>query len=400
MLPRTTTEQRHRFYEDVELLLQPGFLTHSVVVGGVRLHLRSLGTGDLFMLRARTEGANNYEWHLWVVASAVWMIDGRAVLGQDEVVPFLADYLRKIPRIALDILFTVVLGLWVRLSDAVEAVEVYCFELASRYKWKTMGAPGLQLSGVPGAAALGLNAVQRIWVAYNEMEDTKRGEETAWEGFKLVASSNAPKAIKKLDTRDSRRREREKTEREQRLDLFYYWKLGVVDKKGLVEGTDGSMHRIQGTKSVEDLEEEMRRWVTEDYDLHDRIVAEYKAKIRAKHEQEQVEREARRQELQRKREELGWESGTFRPQPLVAMTAEQLQVLLSQRGPGVPGVAFIPAEPTSDRLYQKYLEEGPDAGGLAVVGGKIVDPSANPQTDTRTLNELIKGRNPAFGTGD
>jgi hypothetical protein len=401
MLPRTTPDQRARFYEDVESLLSPGFLTHTVMVKGVRLHLRTLGTGDLFMLRARTEGATVHDWRVWAVATAIWMIDGRSVLGQDDAIPFLADYLRKLPKTAMDVLFSIVLGLWIRMSDAAEAVEVYCYELGSRYKWRMLGSAGLLHSGVPRAELLGRNIVQNVWTAFNEMEDTKRSEETAWEGFKLVASSNAPKAIKKMDSNDARRREAEQKDREKKLDQFYYWKLGLVDRRGVVEGADGSMHRLQGSKSVEDLEDEMRRWVTEDYDLHDKIVAEYKAKIRAKHEAERQAREVHRQALQRKREELGWETGSFKPQPLIGLTAEQLQHHLAQQGRlGAPNVTFIPAAPDQERVYDKFVVGEAATGNLMVQDGKVVDPHANEATDKRTLNELISGRNPAFGTGE
>jgi len=401
MLPRTTPEQRGRFYDDVENLLTPGFLTHYVGVGGVRLHMRSLGAGDLFMLKARTQGASEYEWRVWAVATSIWMIDGRTVLGHDDAIPFLSEYVRRLPKPVLEILFSILLGLWVRVGEALELAEVFCFETGSRYKWKTIGMRGLQNSGVPGADRIGLNAIQRIWTAFNEMEDQKRSEETAWEGFKLVASSNAPKAITKMDKKDQQRRQEESEDRQRRLDMAYYVKLGVVDKKGIIEGTDGSMHRISGPKTVEDLEDEMRRWVTDDQDLHDRVVSDYKARIRAQQEHQRAEREARRLALQRKREEMGWDSGEFRPQPLVAMTAEQLQHHLAQRGVGRPGVTFIPAAPKAEQIYERHVGEGSVApGNLQVVDGKVTDLSANPEADSRTLNQWIRGRNPAFGAGE
>jgi len=402
MLPSTTPEQRSRFYTDLDSLLAPGFLTHPIVINGVRLHLRSLGAGDLFMLKARTEGGTVAEWRVWAIATSIWMIDGRTVLGHDDAIPFLAGYVRKLPKPAVEILFSILLGLWVRLSSAVDMVEVYCFETISRYKWKTTGGDGLLQTGVPGAEKLGRNAVQRIWHAFNEMEDTKRAEETAWEGYKLVASSNAPKAIRKMDDKDKERRRLESEERQKRLDRLYYHKIGVITAKGEYHGADGSMHRIEGAKSVEDLEDEMRRWVTEDYDLHDRVVAAYKAHIRAKNEQEREDRAQRREALQRKREEMGWESGDFRPQPLIAMTAAQLQLMLQERGAGAgqPGVTFLPNAPNAGRIYEKYVGAAPDAGRLQVVGDRVVDPGANPATDSRTLNDLIKSRNPAFGAGE
>lgn len=397
MLPRTTAEQRTSFYSDVDSMLAPGFLTHPVVVGGVRLHLRSLGPGDLFMLSARTAGHSALEWRVWVVASSIWLVDGRSVLGQDEAIPFLAGYVRRLPGQVLDILFSLVLGLWVRVTEAMDAIEVFCFETLSRYRWKSLGAAGLHHSGVPGADRLGMNPIQRMWVAFNEVEDTKRSEETAWEGFKLVASSNAPKAITKMDKADRQRREEEVAERQRRLDLFYYGRLGLVDpKSGSVQGTDGSVHRIQGAKSVEDLEEEMRRWVTDEQDIHDRIVADYKERLRSQYEAAKAEREARREALRLKREEM--EGENFRPRPLVALTAEQLQHVLAQRGPG-QGVAFLPATPVLDERRNRYGID-PLAGNLTVAGGKVIDPAADPDVDRRTLEHLIKNRNPSFGVGE
>jgi|APSaa5957512622_1039677.scaffolds.fasta_scaffold04640_3 hypothetical protein len=403
MLPKTTPEQRHRLYEDVESLLSPGFLTHPVVIAGVRLQLRSMGPGDLFMLRARGEGGSNHSWRVWMVATSVWMVNGKSLLGRDDAVPFMADYLRALPVGVLADLFSLVLGLFARSQRAQEAIEVYCYESLSRYKWATYGEDRtFEVSGVSGAAALGLNAVQQIWMAFNKMEDSRQSDEQQWEGFKLVASSNAPKAIQKMDTKDKDRRQKEVDQRQRKMDVFFYRRLGLVTEDGSVQGADGSMHRIEGAKTVEDLEDEMRRWVTDDYDLHDKVVAQYKAHIRTKHEQDRQERAERRQALERKREELGWESGDFRPQPLIAMTAAQLSVMLQERGggPGTPGVTFLPTSPTAGRIYDKYVGEAPDVGRLQVVGDKVVDPGAQSATDERTLNDLIKSRNPAFGAGE
>ena len=402
MLPQTTPEQRRRFYEDVEALLNPGFLTHPVVVAGVPMQIRSLGPGDLFMLRARGAGCGDHEWRVWMVASSLWMVKGHSVLGHDSAVPFMADYLRRLPAGPVAALFSLVLGLFARTRRAMRAVETYCFEPESRYGWTTYGrGQPSRFTGVPGAQTLGVNQVQQIWTAFNLLEDRRQIEEQQWEGHKLVASSNAPKAIKKVDGRDQQRRAEEGERRQKRLDLFYYQRLGVVDDKGEAVGQPGSDHRIQGAKSVEDLEDEMRRWVTEDYDLHDAVVAEYKARIRVQHEQEKQEREARRMALERKRAEMGWETGDFQPQPLVAMTAEQLQQMLMQRDPGQRGVSFIPKPPNADRLYDKYVgEAATDAGNLQVVDGKVIDVTANPETDARTLNQLIRDRNPSFGAGD
>lgn len=402
MLPKTTDEQRSRFYEDVETLLSPGFLTHQVTVAGVRFQLRSLSSGDLFMLKARTEGTSGREWRIWTVASAIWMINGRVVLGQDEAIPFLAEYLEKLPNVALGVLFSTVLGLWVRVGDAIEDVEAFNYEVVSRYKWKSL-AGHLTNTGVPGSETLGLNTVQRIWIAFNEMEDSRRSDETAWEGFKLVASSNAPKAVTKIDEKDRQRRRSELEAREKRLDQFYYQKIGLV-KKSDPNGPPETASFRMASKSVEDLEEEMRRWVTGDADIHDQVVAEYKARIKAQRAREQAEMESRRQALAAERARLEAEAleGEFKPQPLLALTGEQLQQMLQGKGSfGRGGTVFIPLAPNADRLYNKYLADGSvTPGQLQVAGGRVVNPESNPDTDIRTLNQLIQNRNPAFGAGD
>jgi hypothetical protein len=60
-------------------------------------------------------------------------------------------------------------------------------------------------------------------------------------------------------------------------------------------------------------------------------------------------------------------------------------------------MSFIPEAPHGDRLYDKYLKEGAIvAGNLSVKEDKVLDAQASPEVDARTLNHLIKSRNPAF----
>ena len=401
LLPKTTIAQRGRFYEDVETLLSPGFLTHQVVVSGVKLQIRSLSSGDLFLLRARTEGGTSRQWREWAVASAIWMIDGRVLLGQDDAIPFLMQYVQQLPSNVLNILFSTLLGLWVRVGDAIETIEVFNYEVGSRYKWKSIHKH-IQDSGVPGAECLGLNTVQRIWMAFNEMEDSRRSDDTAWESAKLVASSNSPKAVAKMDEKDRQRRQAELDLRQKRMDQFFYEKIKVLLPADQT-GSEGPTHRIQGTKSVEDLEEEMRRWVTGDADFHDAIVDAWKNQVRAKQAQDKADLEARRQVLQAERERLYAEAeeSDFHPQPLLALTAAQLQHMLQNRGDyHRPGVSFVPTTQQHDRVYNKYLTEGAVQGGaLQVQGNKVLDPNADPEVDARTLNQLISERKPTLGSG-
>jgi len=328
------------------------------------------------------------------------MIDGQVILGADAV-PLVAKYLRSLPPSALTAVFSILLGLFARSHRAVQATMVYNYEAESRYKWVSMGKGTGQFFGVPGAEKLGLNMVQQMWVAFNQYEDQRNITDQHWEAAKLVASTNAPKAVKKLDERDNQRHLDEQERRRKAADIFYYSRLGVVDEKGAAQAA-GLTQRISGPKSVEDLEEEMKRWVTGDADLHDQVVTDYKNRIRLQKERDAADLAARQQALRDERARLDAEAmeGEFQPQPLLALTAVQLQQMLQGRdGPG-GRTTFIPKAPHADRLYTKYLAEGSVVtGDLQVQGGKVLDPGANAEVDARTLNELIKGRNPTFGPG-
>ena len=351
------------------------------------------------MLNTRAANASVKQWRLWAVATSIWMVDGRSMLGHDAAVPFMRDFLRGVPPKSMGTLFSILLGLFARVSHGMQDIEKYCLETHSRYLWKTTGKE--LVVGVPGATSLGLNAVQQVWFAYNEMEDLHRQEDTAWEGFKLVASSNAPKAMKKVDARDTTRRQEQEEQRLKKLDLLYYSKLGVVDAEGHSIG-DGLDLAIRGPKTVGDLEDEMRRWVTGDQDLHDQVVADYKANVIAKQEQERREREARRAALQAERERIE-EVGVAQPSQLIGLTLEELQYVLRERGAGRPGVSKVHTGPpmgVKEHVYARYLEYGEDGGELQVKDGKLHDPQARPDMDQRTLNELIKSRNPAFRPGE
>lgn len=400
ILPKTTYAQRVRFYEDVEALLSPGFLTHAVTVAGITLQIRSLSPGDLFMLRSRAHGTSDMEWRVWALATSVWMVDGVCILGEDSTVPLVARTLRYLPDPAVTRLFWVLLGLFSRVQKATDAVVPYSYEQDSRYRWVAFNRK-VAYSGVPGADRLGLNRVQQMWVAFNQYEDLKTEMDHNWETAKLVASGNSPKGIRKLDDRDRQRAQEVQERRQKILDTFYYSKFGIVDPKGESQ-VEGVSHRLS-VKSVEDLEDEMRRWVTGDADLHDRVVEDYKTRIRNQFEQEKANRAARQLALQMERDriEVAAQQEGFRPQPLLALTADQLQRMLHDRGGfGRQGVTYIPAAPNADRLYQKYLAEGAvTTGDLQVSGQNVVDPNADSDVDTRTLNQLIKGRNPAFGGG-
>jgi hypothetical protein len=306
------------------------------------------------------------------------MANGYCLLGEVHAVPRMALFIRKLPRTVRDILISLITGLFTRQSKAVSAVEPYCYEALSRFRWKSFGG---QLptahSGIPGVERLGTNYVQRMWIFYNEIEDQKIQEETMWEGFKLTASAQSPKGVKKIDQRDRQRRQNEEQKRQALQDRFYYTQIGVL-KPEVHAGLDENAPRLVGPKSVDELEDEMRRWVTGEEDWHDKIVNEYKRQVVQRYMQEKREREARLAVLRAQVEQ-----GPLLAVPLVGYTMEQIQEILKFRQPGLPGVRQVFPGSHSDReyLYEKYLEKSPDSGLLEVQDGKLVPREGTGLTD-------------------
>ncbi len=399
-LPHSTPEQRAHLYKDVEQLISPGFLTQNVTVGYQRIAIRSLCPGDVYLLQARVGmDTNQVNWRAWSVASSIWMIDGHNMLGQDWAVPRLAKFVQRLPPAAANTLFTAILGLFGRVQAAMEAAEAFLYERACRFMWRTLGERPYERSGVVGSERLGVNHIQRMWIAFNTAEDQRLSSETLWEGFKLTAMSMAPKGVKKLDEAEQRRKEEEAGRRQEVQDRLYYWKAGVIPEEVFRnrEAVGGSLN---GSKSVNDLEGEMRQWVSGERDDHDLIVAQYKQKISNRMKDEEAARMQRLRDLEAKREEL-MEEQVALPTQLVAYTPDQLQRVLAERGHGGSGARYIgPERNDQNFLYDRYLKAEETTSGLQVVNGRIVHPNADPETDARTLDQIVKGRKVQMGEGD
>ena len=393
-LPRTTPEQRAPLYDDVETLVTTGFLSHSATVGGTKVSLRTLCPGDMALVRSRAARGGDADWQAWMISTSVWMIDGMILLDDPNAAWHVHKRISRLHRAARSVLFSILVGLFVRQGRAHDAVEPWCFESQSRFKWKaSKGLPHGALAGIPGAERLGLNAAQLMWRAFNEMEDLRFEEEALWEGFKLTASASAPKGVRKIDQHDRARRQAEDDRRQTALDKFYYVTKGVVAADGSnVVGKNGETPFVSaGSKDPDQLADEMYRWVTGQEDAHDRIVSEYKRKVVERFEAERAERESRRRAFQQKQREL---EESAMPTKLVALTADQLQELLRGRPAGVRTVIEDDWEGKKAQLYDKHLANVPDAGILAATeDGRLVDPT---WTTAVTLQEMVAARKVAY----
>ena len=385
-LPKTTPEQRAPFYADVEDLTTIGFLSHTIGFAGARLSFRSLCSGDLFMLR--THG-DSHDWQTWMIASSVWMVNGYNLLGESNSTYYVYKKLCYAPQYILDILFSIVKGLFARQNKAIGAAEAYCYENASRFRWKASTGPFIgSMSGIPGADRFGLNSVMQMWRFFNEIEDRRNYDNVQWDGFKLAASASAPKGVQKIDKHDRNQREQEENRRQDVLDLFYYVQRGVIlpDTKR----TDIKSIALRA-KSVEDLEAEMQRWVVGEDDSHDKAINQYKNAITDRYDHERDERAVRRDLLRRKHDEM--ESDT-KPKPLVGYTLDQLEHVVKGRKPGVAQIYSDP-QGLQEKMYQRHLQLA-EKGLLDITDdGGLQAPKADPQ-----LMDLISNRQVPYKVED
>ncbi|MEL7341808.1 MAG: hypothetical protein AAGM67_15105, partial [Bacteroidota bacterium] len=225
------------FYEDIIQLVSPGFLHHDVQIYGTHVSLRSLYPSDIYMVGRRTgRNITERQWRQWMVASSVWVVDGYQILCEKHRVNRIFENIRKLPDVVLNVLYYQVLGLINRVNTAIEGVQIFAFENTSRILWQQCGRgiPNRDaVTGIEGVEKLGLNAVQKIWMLYNQVEDQSENEFLDWERAKLIASASAPKGVEKLNNRDQRQRDIEKEKREDLLDYFFYSKFGLLLERDL-----------------------------------------------------------------------------------------------------------------------------------------------------------------------
>lgn len=359
-----TSRRRRPLYADVEELISIGFLSHSVRVGSTTVSLRSLSPGDLHLLSHRCGKESTAQWKVWAVANSIWMIDGVSLLEDPHSVPWVYARVRQFPRGVLDILFSVLLGLFNRTNTALSRCEAYCYEPYSRAAWRMCGRqPGVQ--GIPGAERLGLNHVQRLWVAYNIAEDDRDILLREWQAAKLVASAMSPKGIRKINESDERLQEREErrrrdvAERMVHMVLYGHEEEPETAWKVKVQGQEVEVPAVRIARTPDELEEQFRAWVAGEKDWHDLVVDTYKARIAALFNREQKERD----EVLENLAEPGVQGGLGEG-PLVGYTPEQLREFRPDLLTSRPGARWVADGSAPATMYEKYVAQEAQPGRL------------------------------------
>lgn len=394
-LPTTTYKQRSAFYQDIEDLISPGFLSHSVNVNGTRVALRSPSRSDLFMVRAKADlgYAKNRkisDWKIWTLAHCTWMVNGISLLEERNSAAIIYKLYAKLPISAVENLFRIYMSLYGRMLNALRGIEAYAWEDISRRKWSSLNGSMIsshQFSGFPGADRLGMNTIQEIWSYINKMEDIRLKDRRNWLRLRSTMGPHigSKQSWDLMVSKDKSEQNVMQEDRDQQRDVFYYRSLGVLKWDEDI-GTVKDKMRLR-KKTYKELQKEMKDWVEGNMDEHDLIIEEFKNRKRREYEEQRLRAEQRRQEVLRLEEES--QAGPVKSSVrLVGYTPEQMHELMKGRRKEGIGVLEFDASKESDYM-KKNLKSTVKPGKLKVQDGEVV--AERP----RSLQERISNRRPS-----
>lgn len=402
-LPKTTSEQREDIYEDVRALIMPGFLAHPVEIQGTRFVLRTLDALDWRMLQYRAHGLRGRSWVSWAVASSIWMVDGTTYLNNEDALRMLVEMCQSLPMTVLEDLYGVLEALMRKVRQAAEVSEAFLYETESRQLWLGEGR-GLWDRSEGRGLAWSRNAVLKLWVFYNQMEDVREHDDYLWSLAKFIAGPHVPKGIKKLNAQDKQRENDLRNRRQGVLDRIYYEAKGMIPRKkapGTKKGRS-KFQEVHMAETPEELQDEMRRWVLGIKDDHDQVVDGVKARIKHEVESRRKQEADRRTALQRALEE----EGISRTQ-LVPLVGDAGREFIERMKARVPGVSQVHDEHGHNSAYEKYIAKNPEVGDLRVdeeghilssqpVGPHLLEMMRKPESGegTPSLQSEIERRRP------
>ena len=386
--------RRAEVYADVETLVTSGFLSCGVSVNGVSLAVRSLFLGDAPVIVARVGPTGTVRsWQEWAVASSVWMVEGYNVLGEVNAAVPLRKVFAGLPGGAMEALFSIYTGLFNRLGEALARVEAFCYEDFSRALWR-MGnhqAPSQHAWGIAGASLThGMNAVQRIWTAYNVAEDARQRWDREWSAARFIASATNSKGVSRIASRDESER---KLEEERRAGVIAATYARITGR--LVGEQNGTV--LYRSVSAEELVEEMDRWVRGEKDPHDVAVDAYKDSIRARFESDRAAHEARMAELDAVVGVDGVTGGLAGGGGLVGLTPEQYREVMGTSGLHA-GVRQVGDGHKAAYLFDKYIASEATAGGMNMDTGRAVPVSPERGGEASSLYERVASRRVVLGS--
>jgi hypothetical protein len=388
--------ERRFLYADVEALIEEEFLSHPVEIGGQTIVLRGMLPRDQQRLRARSRLLGPGEALRWTVSSSIWMVGGFEVPpGEANGAWHIHQTLMKDLHFSyVEVLASVLAGLQNRFQRALRLVEAYCYEPYSRGLWRMLGKPSEGLGNA--------NTVRRLWVAHNLAEDKRASGMTQWAHTRALVSSLSSKGGKQLGKALDGEDTREESRRQKVVEDTVNWIIrgDREPEKVMVKfgGREVEVARIHAAQSTHDLEEEMRRVMSGEPDLHDMMVNQYHQGVRDLVESKAKERQEKIRQA-RQRADAAEEAGM---PALTGYTKSQLEKL----NPSVlEHRATVQTSDTAqssymfDRYFRPNLKAGELTPNLKVEDAHHAKKATSPE-DSPSLQERVQGRSPQLRSED
>jgi len=298
-------------YEGIRIQIEKGHLPLSFILGDVHLKFRNPSIED-FDLVAEISPTQGWKQDVALLSSCLLTINGRDATGD---INALIDAFSCVSKSLKRVLFSNLIRLTDKARKSYVYLEAYCYEEESRALWRSWKANRF-MGFNPVLHQTHLSPLQVSWVTWNTAEDERLQSRDEWDRTLFSASAfngSVQKIRNKWDSSD-------KEEEENRENVKKAAREGNLDKAK--EGVKG-----QRQKTVKDLQDEMRRWVSGEEDLHDQIVREYKETIRLK-VKEQAERAVKMREEKIRREQDVREHSIV-ARPVHAVSADDLRAILA-----------------------------------------------------------------------
>jgi len=352
-------------FKDIRDIIEKGFIIESFKINEVHIKIKN---PNLQLIEWSEEfSSQNIERSIALLSKLIISISGRDT----------KDFFYEIFESLMDSqIFSILTKMYMyayrlmgRAIDANKYLEAYCYTEESRYLWRAWKARSLFTTH----RLEDLNNIQISWVIWNEAEDERIESDRDWEKAFFVASATNPKGVESVQ---KKWKNKDNQEFERREDLI------EQAVKGLLEETNNEVKRKtrkKRHKTMEDLEEEMRKWVAGEEDDHDIIVRTYKEEIQSHIDDLVQQAEEMKKRGRQKRAEL---DSAITGISLVGLTEEQIKSKVK------PGIAAPDVNDVNRNIIGNIIMK-PTQGNLSIDGDKVI-------TNQPSLMDKIAQRKPTM----
>jgi len=263
-------------YAIIDRIIVNGFLTAEMRVDGSYIVMKNMSDRESLMLDMFRDAENVLDDIACRLSFCTFSVDGMNFLpSRAEAMPALMGFWREAPTSLVVATNMAVQGISERYLEVISYLEGYCYTDKSRYLWRVYKEGGL--FAVPGAVALGLNAVQENWAVVNRSLDDEDDYNKDFNLSLMVASSFNSKGAKVISRNYD-------TKRTELLELRAEIAKWGYDRKRVEEEKKQSEWTVP-LRSREDLVRELYRQMRGEKDKHDLFMEKWMQKQRERAEQ-------------------------------------------------------------------------------------------------------------------